>query len=226
MDSHTTSSPHFPQANGMAEAGVKIAKRALKQDDPFLALLSYRSTPVHSTGQSPAQLIMGRQPRGTIPTMEKVLQPKWPDLQTVRSTDDMRKTSSKKFFDQHNSVRNLPELCPGDEVRLQIDGEKGWNTPGVVQSCAYTPRSYVVKTPKGSLRRNRRHLKSVPSGSVDITPESVLLPVFSNTDGELISDESCELQPIPSSSEQPSEPEVKTSKGRVIRRPKRFDDFE
>ncbi len=167
----TTSSPHYPQANGMAEAGVKIAKRILKQTDPFLALLSYRSTPVQATGKSPAQLIMGRELRGTVPTLEKLLQPNWPDLEVVRAADNFRKESSKRFYDSHNSARDLHSLNPGDEVRLKIDGEKTWTTPGIVQDCATTPRSYVVKTSKGTLRRNRRHLKFVPPGSVDITPK-------------------------------------------------------
>ncbi|UYV78284.1 hypothetical protein LAZ67_16000816 [Cordylochernes scorpioides] len=43
---HVTSSPRFPQSNGMAEAGVKIAKLILKKNqDPSLGLLEYRSTP-------------------------------------------------------------------------------------------------------------------------------------------------------------------------------------
>ncbi|UYV83113.1 PLEKHD1 [Cordylochernes scorpioides] len=39
---HVTSSPRFPQSNGMAEAGVKIAKLILKKNqDPSLGLLEY-----------------------------------------------------------------------------------------------------------------------------------------------------------------------------------------
>ena len=35
---HTTSSPHHHQANGSAESGVRISKRILEQENPFLAL--------------------------------------------------------------------------------------------------------------------------------------------------------------------------------------------
>ena len=43
----TTSSPHHPQGNSEAESGVRIAKRTLKQNDPFLALINYRMAKPH-----------------------------------------------------------------------------------------------------------------------------------------------------------------------------------
>lgn len=68
---HVTSSPHHAQSNRKAEKGVHIVKQLLKKasdgkSDPYLALLSYRATPLEH-GASPAELLMNRKIRTTLP---------------------------------------------------------------------------------------------------------------------------------------------------------------
>ena len=63
---HTTSSPGFPQSNGQVERCIQTVKRLLKKaelarEDPFLALLEYRNTPLDGTdGYSPAEMLSSR----------------------------------------------------------------------------------------------------------------------------------------------------------------------
>lgn len=69
---HVTSSPYFPQSNGQAERTVQIMKKILKDsEDPYLAILSYRSTPLPWCNRSPAELPMGRQLRANLPIQKK-----------------------------------------------------------------------------------------------------------------------------------------------------------
>ena len=60
---HVTSSPRYPQSNGLAERMVKTVKKliTLSPQDPQKVLLSYRTTPLSWCGHSPAELLMGRQ---------------------------------------------------------------------------------------------------------------------------------------------------------------------
>lgn len=153
---HRTSSPKYPQSNGEAEQGVKRAKEILRQKDYLLALLTYRATPLPDLGVSPAELAFSRRLRTTLPVLPTTLDPRSVDRETVRARDAKAKHSQKKYFDKR--AHHLPLLRAGDPVLIKDDGEKFWTKPGeVIRQCA--PRSYIVKTPDGELRRNRKHLR-------------------------------------------------------------------
>ena len=78
---HVTTSPHFPQSNGFAKQMVKTVKKLLNgASDMFMALLSYRSTPLPWCKLSPAELLMGRRLKTDIPQTEELLIPNWPHL--------------------------------------------------------------------------------------------------------------------------------------------------
>ena len=63
---HVTSSPRYPQSNGEAERDVQTVTNLLrKNEDPYMTRLAYRNT--HTPLASPAQLLVGRQLRSTVP---------------------------------------------------------------------------------------------------------------------------------------------------------------
>ena len=150
---HTTSSQRYPQSNGAAEQAVKTVKGLLnKNDDPYLALLAYRSTPLEN-GYSPAQLLMGRNLRNSVPVLPNQLNPKQPNSAQLKEREKERRGKQKQNFDRRHRATDLKPLQSGDTVWIQ-----GSNSGGRVIETS-NPRSYVVRTPDGtSVRRNRRHL--------------------------------------------------------------------
>ena len=159
----TTSSPKFPRSNGEAERAVQTAKSILKKErDQAKALLAYRSTPL-SCGYSPAQLLMGRCIRSTVPTFPSQLDPKLPDFSTLQQYEQSSRVQQQILYNKKHRAAPLSILHPGTEVCI-----KDHDLPGIITQKANYPRSYVVQTPLSSLRRNREHL--VPSEPYSDSP--------------------------------------------------------
>lgn len=215
---HTTTSPHYPQANGEAESAVKTAKKILQQDDVFVALMAYRSTPISATGVTPAELIMGRRMRTIVPAIPSTLEPKWPDLDQVRRRDEHGKEYVKQYYDIKFGARKLHPLGPGDHVRIRTDKEKLWGDSGTITSANYETRSYMVETDHGLLRRNRRHLQHTGYPNVN-EPQSRSEP---STPVESSEVDQPALTPEPAQSSSPVK--TVTRSGRIVHRPRRFED--
>ena len=88
---HVTSSPKYPQANGTAERAVKTVKQLRNS-----AMLAYRSTPLEN-GYSPAELLMGRKIRTTLPMSKKQLQPNLPNVAKLRTKEKKMRQNEEKF---------------------------------------------------------------------------------------------------------------------------------
>ena len=171
---HLTSSPLYPQSNGEAERAVKTIKGLLKKEsDPYLALLSYRATPLQ-TGYNPSELLMGRKLRTTVPTIRQQVIPNIPDSAVVRKRDKQQNLRQERGFNSRHGARDLPELDPGDTVWVPD------RTSEAVVRGGTNPRSYDVETNEGTTyRRNRRDVVLLPG---EEQPADAERPVDTNTE--------------------------------------------
>ena len=156
---HVKSSTYHPQCNGEAERAVGTVKSLLKKEkDPYLAILSYRSTPLQN-GYCPSELLMSGKLRTVVPISREQRKPQVPDTKAVRAREEKLKRDQKRNFDRHHGVRELPQVNPGDLIWLPDS-----QTEAVVEN-EVAPRSFNVSTPQGTFRRNRRNFIRVPDGN-------------------------------------------------------------
>ena len=154
---HETSSPHYPQSNGLAEKTVQTIKHIFSKSqashtDPYLGILEYLNTPLE-TDLSPAQLLMSRRLRSILPSTAAQLQPSVINHKKFREQLSESRDRQAKYYS--SPANPLKPLRTGETVRLRRDGI--W-TPATI-TRVQNPRSYHVQTSDGrEYRRNRRHL--------------------------------------------------------------------
>ncbi|XP_014676542.1 PREDICTED: sec1 family domain-containing protein 2-like [Priapulus caudatus] len=221
---HITSSPRFPQSNGQAENAVKTMKTMIKKcreegNDPYLALLDLRNTPVDNIGKSPAQLLMSRRLRATLPTSHKLLYPHAEDTSDVVAKHIARQHVQKDYFDRH-AGKSLFTSQPGDRVRVQVN-EHTWQ-PATVKDRSDKPRSYVVETTTGrKYRRNRINIRPSKEAEKQFEPKNraAYVRYEPNRDEPIVPDI---VEQPPSDEPPPEAGETVTRSGRVVHKPLRY----
>ena len=154
---HTTSSPHYPEANGKAERYVGVVKKTLQKclesgQDPHMAMLCIRTTPIGPKLPSPAELMFGRKVQSNLPAVNLA------DLDDC-TKDDLRDLREHHDAPYNSRSRPLDELNPGNSVRVQDPVTKKWS-PGIIKAKEPEPRSYLVQLSNGGIyRRNRKHIR-------------------------------------------------------------------
>ena len=172
---HITSSPEYPQSNGLVERTIQTIKNTLRkcrddESDPYLALLALR-TAHNSTNSSSALSLMNRNLRTLIPKFSDV------------NVDQQNIPKFNNFHNQH--ARTLPPLDVGNTVRFR---DKRWNRLGIVTDVHNSPRSYIIRTDKNnSIRRNRRDL--LPSKSRFIMKDNYPEEDYNNNNNNICNDE-------------------------------------
>ena len=164
-----TSSATFSQSNGLAERAVQTVKNLMKKaKDPYLAMLSYRTTVIDDIGLSPAEMMFSRRLKTTLPTSAPLLQQKGLP-KNLKKRFRKRQEKQKQYYDRGS--KPLKPLKPGDNVVMQ---HKSTWKPATVTEEHHTPRSYVVENEYGQqYRRNRRHLRPTSAKfPSDLLPEN------------------------------------------------------
>ena len=149
---HQTSSPNHPQSNGEAERAVQTVKSILnKAEDPYLGLLAYRVAPL-ANGYSPAELLMGRKPRSTVPMIPELYKPKLLPHSEISQKEHQYRSKQQSNFNKRHRTHQLKPLKTGDQVWIPELHQQAT----VLREVA--PRSYLIQTPRGRIRRNRQQL--------------------------------------------------------------------
>jgi hypothetical protein len=157
-----TSSPKFPQSNGFIEAQVKNFKKHLeKSDDVYKMLLMLRATPLEN-GKSPAELLFGRRIRTHVPICSDQLKPYLVDVEELKEKEGNRINRQKKNFDKAHGAKELPEIPVGAKVFVKDRSQQG-----TVVKHHQTPRSYVIETNDGYIRRNRKSLRTYNARTIN-----------------------------------------------------------
>ena len=104
---HVTSSPMYPEYNGSAERTVQTVENILKKceeegEDPYLGLLSHRTTPVSSNLKSLAELLNNCKFRTTLLMSKRVSV-----SETTSKTKEETKTKTRDKNYKHSTTTRL-----------------------------------------------------------------------------------------------------------------------
>ena len=130
---HVTSSPHFPQSNGYAEASVKAMKaliikcwdpqtQSVNRDKWAHGLLQWRNIP-RSSGLSPAQIMFGHPSRDALPVHKRAFAPE--RQKAAREVDERVALQKQRLKNTYNrTASDLPPLSVGTPVAVQDSGTR------------------------------------------------------------------------------------------------------
>ena len=153
---HITSSPHYPQSNGLAEKYVQIVKNLfykVKEEgvDINKYLMIYRNTPLASTSKSPMQMLQQRSARSQLPMSNAAR----------RRLGIVAEQPTKKY--QHLP---LHDFHIGQDVMCQSPITKKWFPVKIKELCPGTK-----KLPGRNARRNRIQENTKPPKAIHTIPK-------------------------------------------------------
>ena len=148
---HITSSPHYPQSNGLAEKYGQIVKSLFhkvkeERKDLFKCLMIYCNTPPSGSLQSLMQILQSRCARSDLPMFNAARK------QLGLQPEKLRTVYKNEHLPSH-------DLHTGQHVMYQDATSKQWY-PATITSLCVQSRSYNLITREGiTYRKTQAHMK-------------------------------------------------------------------
>ena len=141
---HKTSSPHYPQLNGLPEKYVQIVKNLFykaKEEgtDLYKSLMIYRNTPLSHKLQSPMQILQSRTAR------TQLLMSSAARIQQGLGSEQLRVSNKNEHLPTH-------DFHIGQHIMYLNHVNKRWY-PATITSLCQEPQSYKIKTDDGTIYR-------------------------------------------------------------------------
>ena len=173
---HITSSPHYPQTNGLAEKFVQTVKnlfyKAMEEGtDLHKALMIYHNTPLASNLPSSIQILQNRVAKSQLPM------PNSARRQLGLEAEKVRTKVKNDNLPSHN-------LHLGQDIMMQDPTSKRWS-PAVITRLCKEQRSYQVTTSDNvTNRKMQAHLKlyQPETKSVQVAKRCLMQPLTKTCD--------------------------------------------
>ena len=168
---HRTSSPHYPQSNGLVKVSKNLIEKSVRQDLPWnRLLLDYRCTPISSEIPSPTEILFGRKLRYSISILpSQVMNDRISkQRELIAKKEGKFYTNVKDFQDR---IKALP-FKAGQNVWLQNSDSRKCEEAVICEKCR-EPNSYMVEIPATGqcFRRNSNFIKPRQSKQKPISTE-------------------------------------------------------
>ena len=120
----------------------------------------YRATFLQN-GSSPPELLMSRKLQ-TLPVFPTTLKPSTPDFDLIAKKEAAYKERQRNNYDRQHATREVLIIKPGDLVWI-----RDMQRSGEVISTTRSPRSYLIRSTQGIIRRNRTATINTSPGQAD-----------------------------------------------------------
>ena len=164
---HITSSPHYPQSNGLAEKYVQIVKnlfiKAHEEGTNYQkALMIYRNTPLDGSLLSLIQILQGRAAKSDLP-MSYAAKVKF----------GLANSQPASLIPEKNEHTPTHDYKLNQDVMYLDPVSKKW-FPATIVHLMDAKGSYLIKTPEGiEYRKTQQHLKPYKQRNVCVPPHTM-----------------------------------------------------